>query len=162
MKCPNYLLIALGGLATLPAMAASPLTERNISMGLAQEIIAGAMEECTKNSWRVSVVVVDKAGQVAASLRGDGSSPLTIENARIKAFTARNRNQTTLEFMAYTASGDNQALRQLPGLIALGGGVPIKIGNETIGAVGVSGAPGGEKDEICAKAGIARVAASLN
>lgn len=75
---------------------------------------------------------------------------------------ARTRNQTSLEFAAATASGDAAALRQIPGVIAIGGGVPIKVGTETIGAVGVSGAPGGDKDEICAKAGIARVAAALN
>jgi len=144
------------------AQAASPQTEKNMSMGLAQEIVAGVVEECAKNAYKVSVVVVDKAGQVAASLRGDGTSPATVEFARMKAYTARVRNQTSLEFMTFTASGDAQALRQIPGVVAIGGGVPIKSGAETIGGVGVSGAPGGEKDEACAKAALARVSASLN
>lgn len=162
MKTLKRATLALAAMIPGIAGAASPQTERNISMGLSQAIIAGVVEECAKNSYRVSVVIVDKAGQVSASLRGDGTSPATMEFARMKAYTARVRNQTSLEFMTYTATGDNQALRQIPGVVAIGGGVPIKIGSETIGAVGVSGAPGGEKDEVCAKAGIARVAASLN
>lgn len=144
------------------AQAASPQTEKNMSMGLAQEIVAGVIEECAKNSYKVSVVVVDKAGQVAASLRGDGTSPATVDFARMKAYTARVRNQTSLEFMSFTASGEAQALRQIPGVVAIGGGVPVKAGADTIGGVGVSGAPGGEKDEACAKAALARVSAGLN
>ena len=153
---------AIAIIAASSAQAASPQIEKNISMGLAQEIVAGVIEECAKNSYKVSVVVVDKAGQVAASLRGDGTSPATMEFARMKAYTARVRNQTSLEFMTLTASGDAQALRQIPGVAAIGGGVPIKSGAETIGGVGVSGAPGGEKDEACAKAALVRVSASLN
>ena len=153
---------AIAIIAASSAQAASPQIEKNISMGLAQEIVAGVIEECAKNSYKVSVVVVDKAGQVAASLRGDGTSPATMEFARMKAYTARVRNQTSLEFMNLTASGDAQALRQIPGVAAIGGGVPIKSGAETIGGVGVSGAPGGEKDEACAKAALARISASLN
>ncbi|POR53089.1 GlcG/HbpS family heme-binding protein [Bosea psychrotolerans] len=148
----------------LPALAhaQAPQMEKNISTAMAQAIIAGAVEECAKTSFRVSVVVVDKAGQLAAALRGDGTAPHTVEFARMKAYTARTRNQTSLEFAAATAAGDAAALRQIPGVIAIGGGVPIKAGTETIGAVGVSGAPGGDKDETCAKAGIAKVAAALN
>ena len=65
-------------------------------------------------------------------------------------------------FTSGSASGDGMALRQIPGVVARGGGVPIRAGSETIGAIGVSGAPGGDKDEICAQAGIATVAAGLN
>ena len=148
----------------LPAVAhaQAPQLEKNVSMAMAQAIVTGAVEECARTSFRVSVVVVDKAGQLSAVLRGDGTAPHTIEFARMKAYTARTRNQTSLEFAAVTATGDAAALRQIPGVIAIGGGVPIKAGTETIGAVGVSGAPGGDKDEVCAKAGIARVAAALN
>jgi uncharacterized protein GlcG (DUF336 family) len=158
----SLVLAAVAFFAPALAQAASPQAEKNMSMGLAQEIVAGVIEECAKSSYKVSVVVVDRAGQVAASLRGDGTSPATVEFARMKAYTARVRNQTSLEFMAFTASGDAQALRQIPGVVAIGGGVPIKAGAETIGGVGVSGAPGGEKDEACAKAALGRVSASLN
>jgi len=70
--------------------------------------------------------------------------------------------QTSLEFKNLTDKPENAFLKQIPNVVAVGGGVPIKVGNEVIGAVGVSGAPGGEKDEACANAGIAKVAASLN
>ena len=72
------------------------------------------------------------------------------------------RSQTSLEFKNLTDKPENAYLKQIPNVVAVGGGVPIKVGNEVIGAVGVSGAPGGEKDEACANAGIAKVAASLN
>ena len=84
-----------------------------------------------------------------------------MEFARMKAYTSRTRGQTSLEFLQATSTPEGALLRQIPGTVAIGGGVPIKVGNETIGAVGVSGAPGGEKDEVCAKAGIQKVAASL-
>lgn len=156
----RLLVAAAVGIPTIAA-AQPAQSERNVSMGMAQSIIAGTIEACAKSNYRVSVVVVDKAGQVAAVLRGDGTAPHTVEFARIKAYTARTRNQTSLEFAAASASGDGLLLRQIPGVVAIGGGVPIKIGAETIGAVGVSGAPGGDKDEVCGKAGIETVAANL-
>ena len=143
------------------ANAQAPLTEKNVSMKMAQAIIDGTIEQCTKDGYKVSVVVVDYAGLVHASLRGDGTNPHTMEFARKKAYTARTRGQTSLEFMKLTDNPASAYLRQIPDTVAVGGGVPIKIGNLTIGAVGVSGAPGGEKDEVCANAGIARVADQL-
>jgi uncharacterized protein GlcG (DUF336 family) len=78
-----------------------------------------------------------------------------------KAYTARTRGQTSLEFKNLTDKPENAYLKQIPNVVAVGGGVPIKAGNEVIGGVGVSGAPGGDKDEVCANAGIAKVADSL-
>jgi len=144
-----------------PAGAQAPLSEKNVSMKMAQVIIEGAIDQCTKDGYKVSVVVVDNAGLVRASLRGDGTNPHTMEFARRKAYTARTRGQTSLDFMKLTDNPANAYLRQIPDVVAVGGGVPIKIGDATIGAVGVSGAPGGEKDEVCANAGIAKVADQL-
>ena len=158
----KYVIILTGLCLSGTAHAQAPQTERNVSMAMAQAIIAGAIEECAKSSYRVSVVIVDRAGQLAATQRGDGTPPHTVEFARMKAYTARTRNQTSQEFAVATTNGDAAALRQIPGVIAIGGGVPIRTGTETIGAVGVSGAPGGDKDEVCARAGIARVASALN
>ena len=87
--------------------------------------------------------------------------PTPWSSARLKAYTSRTRGQTSLEFMKLTADPANAYLKQIPNMVAVGGGVPIKAGNEVIGAVGVSGAPGGEKDEVCANAGIAKVADAL-
>jgi uncharacterized protein GlcG (DUF336 family) len=151
-------LASLSVLATSPALAQAPQVEKNVSMAMALAIIQGTLEQCTKDGYKVSVVIVDKAGNVAASVRGDGTNPHTMEFGRLKAYTSRTRGQTSLEFMKVTSDPNNAYLKQIPNTVAVGGGVPIKVGNEVIGAVGVSGAPGGEKDEVCANAGIAKVA----
>jgi uncharacterized protein GlcG (DUF336 family) len=148
------------GSATL-ADAQAPQVEKNVAMRMALMILDGALEQCTKDGNKVSVVVVDRAGNVAASIRGDGSNPDTMEFARIKAYTARTRAQSTSDFKAFTDKPENAFLKQIPGVVAVGGGVPIRAGNDVIGGVGVSGSPGGDKDETCANAGIAKVAASL-
>ena len=155
------LLTSASLLAAGPAFAQAPLTEKNVSMGLSLAIIEGALEQCTKDGYKVSVVIVDKGGNVAASVRGDGSSPHTLEFARMKAYTARTRNQTSLQTMKLLEDPANAFIRQIPNVVGVGGGVPIKAGGETIGGVGVSGAPGGEKDEVCANAGLAKVEAAL-
>ena len=142
------------------ASAQAPLTEKNVSMKMALAIIDGTLEQCAKDGYKVSVVIVSNDGVVRASLRGDGTAPHTMEFARRKAYTARTRNQTSLEFMKLTDT-TSAYLKQIPDVVAVGGGVPIRIGGVPIGAVGVSGAPGGEKDEVCANAGIAKVADAL-
>ncbi len=114
-----------------------------------------------KDGYKVSVTVVDKSGNVFAQVRGDGTNPHTMEFSRLKAYTARTRNQTSLEFQKLTDKPETAYLRQIPGVVGAGGAVPIKVGNETIGAVGASGAPGGDKDEVCVLAGIAKVQDAL-
>ena len=143
------------------ASAQAPQTEHNVSMAMAIAILQGTLEQCTKDGKKVSVVIVDKGGNIAAMVRGDGTGPHTVETARLKAYTARTRGITSLEFKESTATPETAIFRVLPGTIALGGGVPIKMGAETIGGVGVSGAPKDTEDEACAKAGIAKVEASL-
>jgi uncharacterized protein GlcG (DUF336 family) len=161
--------ITLALLATAPLFAAAPAfaqapqvqSEKNMSMGLSMAIIQGAIEQCTKDGYKVSVTIVDKSGNVAAQMRGDGTAPHTMEFSRLKAYTARTRNQTSLQTMKMLEDPANAFIRQIPGVVGVGGGVPIRAGNEVIGGVGVSGAPGGEKDEVCANAGIAKVEAAL-
>jgi uncharacterized protein GlcG (DUF336 family) len=156
-------------LATAPLFAAAPAfaqapqvqSEKNMSMGLSMAIIQGAIEQCTKDGYKVSVTIVDKGGNVAAQIRGDGTAPHTMEFSRLKAYTARTRNQTSLQTMKMLEDPANAFIRQIPGVVGVGGGVPIRAGNEVIGGVGVSGAPGGEKDEVCANAAIAKVADAL-
>ena len=142
-----------------PALAQAPQVEKNVSMAMTIAIIQGAIEQCTKDGYKVTVTIVDKGGNVAGQVRGDGTGPHTMEFSRLKAYTARTRNQTSLETMKQMETMG--FLRQIPGVVGVGGGVPIRAGNETIGGVGVSGAPGGEKDEVCANAGIAKVEAAL-
>jgi uncharacterized protein GlcG (DUF336 family) len=160
-------LVRIAALASLPILAASPVlaqapqVEKNVSMAMAIAIMQGALEQCTKDGFKVSVVIVDKGGNVAASVRGDGTNPHTMEFARMKAYTARTRNQTSQQTMKQMEDPANAFLKQIPNVVGIGGGVPIRAGNEPIGGVGVSGAPGGEKDEVCANAGIAKVADAL-
>jgi len=144
-----------------PACAQAPQVEKNVSMGMALAIIQGTLEQCTRDGYKVSITIVDKAGKVAAQIRGDGTNPHTMEFSRLKAYTARTRGQTSLEFMKLIADPANAYLKQIPDVVGVGGGVPIKAGNEVIGGVGVSGAPGGEKDELCAMSGLAKVADAL-
>ncbi|MGO8912293.1 MAG: GlcG/HbpS family heme-binding protein [Bradyrhizobium sp.] len=155
------LLASASMFAAAPAFAQAPQVEKNVSMGLSLAIIQGAIEQCTKDGYKVSVTIVDRSGNVAAQLRGDGTSPHTMEFSRLKAYTARTRNQTSLQTMKLLEDPANAFIRQIPGVVGVGGGVPIRAGNEVIGGVGVSGAPGGEKDEVCANAGLAKVEAAL-
>ena len=148
-------------LAAGPALAQAPQVEKNVSMAMAMAVMQGALDQCTKDGYKVSVVIVDKGGNVAGSIRGDGTGPHTMEFARMKAYTARTRNQTSLQTMKLLEDPANAFIRQIPNVVGVGGGVPIRAGTEVIGAVGVSGAPGGEKDEVCANAGIAKVEAAL-
>src|ERR1700736_79809 len=162
MRLVSFTLLASASILVVgPARAQAPLIEKNVSMGMALAIIQGALDQCAKDGYKVSVTIVDKAGNVAASLRGDGTNPHTMEFSRLKAYTARIRGQTSLEFMKLTSDPANAYLRQIPNTVAGGGGVPIQVGNEVIGAAGASGAPGGEKDEACILAGIAKVEAAL-
>jgi len=133
-------------------------TQRILSLGMAKTIAEGALAECRSKGFHTAVAVVDRAGQLMVFLRDEQATPETIEMARRKAYTARIFRITTLEFRERT-KGDKEGAgqRNVTDMIALGGGVPIKAGDETIGGVGSSGS-GQEIDDGCAKAGIAKVA----
>src|ERR1700758_1497197 len=135
--------------------------QRDITWKLGLAIAEGAIEECAKSNVAITVAVVDRAGRVRIFIASDNPSPHNFELARRKAYTARTFRRPSLEWAERTKDGaDLAAQRQLADVIALGGGVPINVGNDTIGAVGVSGSsPTG--DEACAKAGIAKVADHL-
>jgi uncharacterized protein GlcG (DUF336 family) len=158
-------LIVLGAFAlaavSAPAHGQGVRMDRNVSMQLANAIMNAAMEQCIKDGHSVSVAVVDRAGQMVAFLRGDGTAPHTVELARRKAYTARTFRRPSLEWAKRTEGTALAGQRSLADVIPLGGGLPINVGEDTIGAVGVSGAPGQEKDEACARAGLAKVAEQL-
>ena len=146
----------------LPAAAGAQgvISERNVSMQLARTIADAAME-CAKNGTGLSVAVVDRSGGVRVLIRGDNSPPHGIELARRKAYTARVFRRPSLEWAKRSETG-LAGQRMLADVIPLGGGMPIKAGDETIGAVGVSGTSGGQQgDDNCAKAAIAKVADQL-
>ena len=148
--------------ATVPAAATAQgyILEKNITAALAQALAKSVME-CVPNGIGISVAVVDRSGQLRVLIRGDGSPPQGIELARRKAYTARVFRRPSLEWAKRTETG-LAGQRMLADVIPLGGGMPIKVGEETIGGIGVSGVPGGqEADENCAKAALAKVADQL-
>jgi uncharacterized protein GlcG (DUF336 family) len=143
-----------------PASAQGVISERNVSSAMAR-IIAEAAMECANNGAGISVAVVDRSGQLKVLIRGDGSPPHGLELARRKAYTARTFRRTSLEWAKRSETG-LAGQRMLAEVIPLGGGVPIKVGEDTIGAVGVSGTSGGQEgDDNCAKGAIAKVADQL-
>src|SRR5881394_259302 len=112
-------LASLSVLAASPALAQAPQVEKNVSMAMALAIIQGTLEQCTKDGYKVSVVIVDKAGNVAASVRGDGTNPHTMEFARLKAYTARTRGQTSQATMKQMEDPAFAFLKQIPGVVGI-------------------------------------------
>lgn len=145
---------------SLPAHAQGLLAEKNISLAVAQSVANGALEKCQSMGYKVSVVVLDRAGVQIVLLRGDGAGLHTVEGADRKAYTARTYRAPSADFAKRVASdpGYAQAVHYSR-VLALGGGLPIKAGTDVIGAVGVSGSPG--KDDVCSQAGIDKVADQL-
>ncbi len=137
------------------------LTHKDISLAMAITIAQTAIETCKANGYAVSVHVLGREGQVVLAVRNDGAGLATFENSMKKAFTSRTFARSSGEFAEGVKGNPNAGALFLTNIVPTQGALPIKIGNETIGAVGVSGAPGGEKDEACAKAGIDKVAADL-
>lgn len=164
-------LAALLTIATLAALAtgADPgggacdtcnvISEKALSLDLAQAIAHGALTKCRVDGNHVSITVLDRDGLVKIAFRDDGAGPHTIVTSRRKAFTSVTFKQPSGQWAHRVLTDPAVAgLRDTAGTIALGGGVPIKAGNEVIGAIGVSGSSGADKDEACANAGIAEVA----
>jgi uncharacterized protein GlcG (DUF336 family) len=134
------------------------VTERSLSMAMAKTIAEAAQSACRDKGYHTTVAVVDRAGQLLILLRDEKAGPHTIEMARRKAYTARVFRTPTAEFQKKTTPDSPTAgQRDLTDILALSGGVPIKLGDETIGAVASAGSTL-ESDDACAKAGIAKVA----
>lgn len=146
--------------AWLPAHA-QLLQEKALSTPLALTLAETAYDSCKAQGYRVSVHVLGREGEVLVALRGDGSSPHTLENSQRKAYTARTFKSPSGEFAQRVKDNPTTGAVHLSGVIAVQGGLPILAGGEVIGGIGVSGAPGGDKDEACAKAGIDKIAAAL-
>jgi len=140
------------------AFAQGVVMQKNLSMAMAKTIAEATIAECASKGFNTSAAVVDRAGQVLVALRNEQASIQTMEMARRKAYTARMFRSPTSEFQKRTAA-DPTLLpqRDVADILALGGGMPIQIGNDFIGGVGSSGSSQ-EQDEACARAGIAKVA----
>lgn len=121
-----------------------------------------ALESCRKQGYQTAVAVVDRSGVLQVLLRDRYAGAHTPGVATDKAWTAASFKNSTLEFGKDTQAGKPMSgIRQVPRVIAAGGGLPIEGGGNLLGAIGVSGAPGGDADEACAKAGIKAIADSL-
>ena len=153
--------IGLASILSATAAAQGVVTQRNLSLTLAKTMAEAALAECQGKGFHTAVAVVDRAGQVLVILRDEQASIHQVEMARRKAYTARMFRTSTLEFQKRTAS-DPLLLpqRDVSEMLALGGGVPVQIGTETIGGVGSSGS-GQDVDDGCARAGVAKVSAQL-
>jgi len=135
--------------------------EAVLPLSLATKAAQAALDKCTKEGYRVSVAVVDRAGILRAQLRGDGAGPHTIDSSRKKAYTAASLRRPTTEFgELLTKNPALQGLRDMnDNILILGGGLPIEIGGEVVGAIGVGGAPGTHLDDACAQAGLDAIGA---
>ena len=151
---------------TATALLAAPLsqvhaqtqtvrTERNMSLALATQLAADTVAACSANGYAVTATVVDRAGSVRAVMRADNAGPHTLGASEQKAFTSASAKNATLAMMEGAQKNPAAAnLVHIPGFLLLGGGVPVKVGTETIGAIGVGCAPGGHLDEQCALAAL--------
>ena len=141
----------LGGTASAQAVR----TEKNISLELANQIASATVAACAANGYAVAATVVDRSGIVRAVQRADNAGPHTLASSQQKAWTSSSTRNTPLALMEAAQKNPGSAnLTDLPGFLLLGGGVPVKAGNDTIGAVGVGGAPAGHLDEQCAVAAL--------
>ena len=151
----NLLTVALIACGT--ACAQGLVTQRTMSLGMAMTIAEATLNACKSGGFHTSAVVVDRGGQILVALRDEMATPQTTEMARRKAYTAVMFRSTTLEFQKRTEDPSLAPQRQVPDILALGGGVPIRVGNEIVGGVASSGSSQ-PMDDQCAKAGLAKVA----
>ncbi|KAF9925609.1 hypothetical protein FBU30_004629 [Linnemannia zychae] len=136
---------------------ASDITRLNtVSTNSAIKAAQAVLKAASKGGHTVSVVVIDRSGRVRLLISGDNAGPQTEESAKRKAFTAVSFGRATSNLTA-AAGANGVTIRDIPGTLFLGGGVPIIYGNTPIGAIGVGGAPSGDIDEQYALAGLSAI-----
>jgi uncharacterized protein GlcG (DUF336 family) len=162
---PSFRLAAvtLGALCTgafaAPANA-QLLQHKDLTASIAMAI-AEAQATCKANGYSVSVTVVGRNGEVILQLRGDDTNPHTMENSFRKAYTSRTTRAPSGKMVERVKADPTLGFANLSNIIAIQGALPIMIGEEVVGGAGASGAPGGEKDEVCIKAALDKVADRL-
>ncbi|KAA6460429.1 heme-binding protein [Acidobacteria bacterium AB60] len=144
----------------VPSYGQALLTQKALSTDAAISVAQGAINKCRADGFKISLTVLDAGGLVKIQVRGDGTGPHTLEHSKRKAYTALTFKRNSAETAKAWASAPTPP-PVIEGTVGAPGGVPIRAGDEVIGAIGVSGAPGGEKDEACANAGIATIAELL-
>jgi uncharacterized protein GlcG (DUF336 family) len=154
--------IALAATFALAAPASAQLlNHKDLTSSIAIAIAQTTIETCKANGYAVSVTVVGRNGEVILQVRGDNTGPHTFENSFRKAYTARTFRSPSGALADRLKADPTLPLIHLSNIIANQGALPIKVGDDVIGAAGASGAPGGEKDEACVKAGLDKVADQL-
>jgi uncharacterized protein GlcG (DUF336 family) len=143
-------------LCTFRAWADELPKESVLPLSMATKAVQAAMEACKKDGYRVSVSIVDRAGVLRAMGRADGAGSHTVDSSRKKAYTAASLRRATTELAELVGKVPTlEALRDMnPEILILGGGLPIEIGGDVVGGIGVGGAPGAHLDDACAQAGL--------
>jgi uncharacterized protein GlcG (DUF336 family) len=160
-KVTTLLLASATAMALAAPASAQLLARKDITAAIAIEIIQTTITTCKGNGYAVSATVVGRNGEIVAQVRGDNTGPHTIENSFRKAYTARTLRIPSGEFAERVQKNPTLGQVHLSNFIANQGALPIKVGDDVIGAAGASGAPGGEKDEACVKAALDKVADQL-
>ena len=162
MSVVLYRLAGVGVACVLATSASAQLLARkDLSAAMALTIAQSTIATCAANGHRVSVTVVGRNGEVLVQVRGDGTGPHTMENSFKKAYTSRTFRIPSGDMAKRFKDNPQLGAIFLTNVTTGQGALPIMLGEEVIGAVGASGAPGGEKDEACVKAGIEKVADQL-
>jgi uncharacterized protein GlcG (DUF336 family) len=156
------LAFAVTACALAAPASAQTVAHKDLSVDAAVIIATTAVADCKAKGWNVSVAVVGRSGELILHMRGDGTGPHTMDNSYRKAYTARSTRQPSGELAKRFKADPSLSLVTLPNMVAGQGALPIKIGEDTIGAAGASGAPGGEKDEACIQAGLDKIKDKLN
>lgn len=148
---------------SLPALAQqATFAVRSITPEAALRAAQAALATCAKNGHQAAVAVTDRAGHPLVMLRDRHAGPHTVETAINKAYSALTFKIDTTSLARVTQPGEAAAgIRSLPRVVAVGGGWPLQSAGSQVGAIGVSGAPGGDADDVCAKAGMAAIADDL-
>lgn len=151
-------LVAIAAFLAGDAMAQATFAVKVLAPETALKAARAALERCRSSGYQVAVAVSDRMGVVQVLLRDRFAGPHTVDLATSKAYTAASFRMNTSELQEATQAGRPQSgIRNRPGVAAVAGGMTIEAGGALIGAIGVSGAPGGKEDDVCAAAGIAAI-----
>jgi uncharacterized protein GlcG (DUF336 family) len=158
-------LLIVSTMASVGAFAQAPaaglVSERTISLSSAMELATVALERCRADGYKVTITVLNRHARASVVLSDDGVNPHTIENSMRKAYTAFTTRNASAE-MAKRPQPGLAGFMQLDRITTIEGGLPIFAANkELVGAIGISGAPGGEKDAACAQTGLDKIASKL-
>ena len=155
--------LTIAAFAPSAARAEGLVSAKRLSASLAAELVLAAVTACAQKNFHVVAVVLDYSGVQQAALRGDGAAGQNVLNAIDKAYTAASFGMDTAELVERSKTGPvSRAFAKVPHLLLNTGGVVIKVGGEVLGAIGVSGAPGGDNDAVCAKAGLEKIKDRMN